>query len=221
MDTMTSRLPMIEWMGTVRLEPSIKPQILMVTQSTSSQVKMMLSFLHLTKDNKKRSMITTRQTPLSSQTQIWVIILMTILSKMASIIITEVLSIITVAFHHFLIQEVHGKIMEPCFNSIKTSLLHHQLIETHQVLLTEGIFTTPPLAQDLTRIVSLPLLSLEEEEMRLTLWKLAFSKQLLPTRSSCCSPSKKLLLALALMWKDGLATTTTPKLVFNQQLSKA
>jgi len=101
MDTMTSRLPMIEWMGTALLEPSIIPQILTITQSTSSQVKMMKQFLHLTKDNKKRSMITTRQTPLSSQTQTWVIILMTILSKMASIIITEVLSMVLVALYHF------------------------------------------------------------------------------------------------------------------------
>lgn len=101
MDTMTSRLPMIEWMGTALLEPSIIPQILTITQSTSSQVKMMKQFLHLTKDNKKRSMITTRLTPLSSQTQTWVIILMTILSKMASIIITEVLSMVSVALYHF------------------------------------------------------------------------------------------------------------------------
>lgn len=111
--------------------------------------------------------------------------------------------------------------MEPCFNSIKTSLLHHQLIEKHQVLLTEGIFTTQPLALDLTRIVNLPLLSLEEEVMWLALWNLAFLIQLLPTILSFCSLSKKIQLVLVLMWKDGLATTTTPKLVFNQQLSKA
>jgi hypothetical protein len=103
MDTMTFRLPMIEWMGTVPLEPSITPQILTITQSTSSQVKMILPFLHLTKDNKKRSMRTTQQTLLSSQTQTRVIILMTILSKMVSIIITEVLSMVSVAFHQFLI----------------------------------------------------------------------------------------------------------------------
>lgn len=103
MDMMTSRLPMIEWMGTVPLEPSIIPQILTVTQSTSSQVKLMRSFLQITRDNKKPFMKPTRQTQLSSQTQIWVIILMTILSKMASIIITEVLSMALVAFHHILI----------------------------------------------------------------------------------------------------------------------
>jgi len=103
MDMMTSRLPMIEWMGTVPLEPSIIPQILTVTQSTSSQVQLMGSFLQIIRDNKKPSMKPTRLIQLSSQTQIWVIILMTILSKMASIIITEVLSMALVAFHHILI----------------------------------------------------------------------------------------------------------------------
>jgi len=103
MDMMISRLPMIEWMGTVPLEPSIIPQILTVTQSTSSQVQLMGSFLQIIRDNKKPSMKPTRLIQLSSQTQIWVIILMTILSKMASIIITEVLSMALVAFHHILI----------------------------------------------------------------------------------------------------------------------
>jgi hypothetical protein len=62
MDMITSKLPMIEWMDTVPLEPSIIPQTLLITQSTSSQVLLMKSFLHLTKNNNKRSMKTIQQT---------------------------------------------------------------------------------------------------------------------------------------------------------------